>query len=101
MTTGQLVLIIVLVIVAAILVALILRRGSQRREEQRVEAEGLRSEAQGVADNMIRPITKLYAAASQKKPRHRREGVALMDLRPPRRVTHRSTRIRFACPVPV
>ncbi len=48
MTTAQLVLIIGLVLIAAILIMVILRRGSQRREEHRVEAEELRSDAQGV-----------------------------------------------------
>jgi hypothetical protein len=48
MTTGQLILIIVLVLVAAVLVALIVRWASRRRAERRVEAEGLRSEAQSL-----------------------------------------------------
>jgi hypothetical protein len=52
MTTAQLVLIIGLVVIAAILIAVILMRGSRRRDEQRVEAEELRSEAQGVMATM-------------------------------------------------
>ncbi len=52
MTTGQLLIILLLVLVVAGLVWLLLRRGAARRDEHRVEAETLRSEADGVAATM-------------------------------------------------
>lgn len=52
MDSPQLVLLLLLVLVAAVAVVLVLRRSSSKRDEQRVEAAGIRGEAEGMAATM-------------------------------------------------
>ena len=49
MPTGRLILLLLLIVAAAVVVVLVLRRGSAKRDEQRVEAAGIRGEAEGMA----------------------------------------------------
>ena len=52
MPTGRLILLLLLIVVAAVVVVLVLRRGSAQRDERRVEAAGIRGEAEGMAATM-------------------------------------------------
>ena len=49
MTAARLILLLLLILVAVVLVFVLLRRGSAQRDAQRVEAAGLRSEADTLA----------------------------------------------------
>ena len=52
MTAARLILLLLLILVAVVLVVVLLRRGSAQRDAQRVEAAGLRSEADTLAATM-------------------------------------------------
>ena len=52
MTAARLILLLLLILVAVVLVVVLLRRGSAQRDAQRVEAAGLRSEADTLAVTM-------------------------------------------------
>ena len=52
MTTAQLLILLLVIVVALVLVWLLVRRSSARKEEARVEAAGLRAEAEQVASTM-------------------------------------------------
>ncbi|HWO50622.1 MAG TPA: hypothetical protein VNN23_03410, partial [Ornithinibacter sp.] len=49
MTAPRLILLLLLILVAVVLVVLVLRRGSAQRDAQRVEAAGLRTDADTLA----------------------------------------------------
>ena len=52
MPTGRLILLLLLIVLAAVAIVLLLRRGAAQRDEQRVEAAGIRGEAEGIAATM-------------------------------------------------